>query len=188
MAITQHSAAPTRPGFITELHGMRGLALAMVVLFHLFGNGRVSGGVDVFLVISGFLLTGSLYRRLVGGEPVSLDGPVRTNVGAVVTQRACGAVLRRRDDARGPPGVTLGRGVSRDLRVRSLRRELGADPVPACVRRCWAAGQSAPAFLVAVGAGPVLPALAGADDRGSGDNASHRRERADCDHSAGRSC
>ena len=48
---------------IPELHGLRGVALALVVAFHLFGNGRVSGGVDVFLVLSGFLATGSLLRR-----------------------------------------------------------------------------------------------------------------------------
>ncbi|MFI8526910.1 acyltransferase family protein [Promicromonospora sukumoe] len=48
---------------VPELHGLRGLALALVVAFHLFGDGRVSGGVDVFLVLSGFLATGSLLRR-----------------------------------------------------------------------------------------------------------------------------
>ncbi|MFC8801302.1 acyltransferase family protein [Promicromonospora sp. NPDC057138] len=53
---------------IPELHGLRGLALALVVAFHLFGNGRVSGGVDVFLVLSGFLATGSLLRRAEGRE------------------------------------------------------------------------------------------------------------------------
>ncbi|WP_454859798.1 acyltransferase family protein [Promicromonospora soli] len=58
-----------RPGVhIPELHGLRGLALALVVAFHLFGNGRVSGGVDVFLVLSGFLATGSLLRRAAGRE------------------------------------------------------------------------------------------------------------------------
>ncbi|MFC8800301.1 acyltransferase family protein [Promicromonospora sp. NPDC057138] len=54
--------AASRP-HLTEVHGMRGLALLLVVLFHLFGGGRVSGGVDVFLVVSGFLVTGSLLRR-----------------------------------------------------------------------------------------------------------------------------
>lgn len=53
---------------IPELHGLRGLALGLVVAFHLFGNGRVSGGVDVFLVLSGFLATGSLLRRAEGRE------------------------------------------------------------------------------------------------------------------------
>ena len=68
-AAAPHAAAPgpvgRRPGgvHIPELHGLRGLALALVVAFHLFGNGRVSGGVDVFLVLSGFLATGSLLRR-----------------------------------------------------------------------------------------------------------------------------
>lgn len=53
---------------LTEVHGMRGLALLLVVLFHLFGGGRVSGGVDVFLVVSGFLVTGSLVRRAETGS------------------------------------------------------------------------------------------------------------------------
>lgn len=43
---------------------MRGIALGLVVAFHLFGHGRVSGGVDVFLVISAYLLTGSMDRAL----------------------------------------------------------------------------------------------------------------------------
>lgn len=55
---------PSGGGFIPELHGLRGVALAMVVVFHLFGRGRVSGGIDVFLVLSGFLATASLARRL----------------------------------------------------------------------------------------------------------------------------
>ncbi|MCP2262982.1 Peptidoglycan/LPS O-acetylase OafA/YrhL, contains acyltransferase and SGNH-hydrolase domains [Promicromonospora thailandica] len=40
----------------------------LVVLFHLFGGGRVSGGVDVFLVVSGFLVTRSLVRRADDGS------------------------------------------------------------------------------------------------------------------------
>ncbi|MDE0547319.1 acyltransferase family protein [Microbacterium sp. C7(2022)] len=54
---------PRRAGFIAEIEGVRGLALTLVVLFHLFGQGRVSGGVDVFLLISGFLLTRSIVRK-----------------------------------------------------------------------------------------------------------------------------
>ncbi|MER7558320.1 acyltransferase family protein [Nocardioides sp. NPDC126508] len=53
---------------IGEIHGLRGLALALVVVFHLFGNGRVSGGVDVFLALTGFLVTRSLVRRVASGE------------------------------------------------------------------------------------------------------------------------
>lgn len=59
---------PPRPQRIAEIHGLRGLALALVVVFHLFGNGRVSGGVDVFLVLTGFLVTRSLVRRVASSE------------------------------------------------------------------------------------------------------------------------
>ncbi|MEV8134049.1 acyltransferase family protein [Microbacterium aurantiacum] len=60
---------PSPPGAsagvrIQGIDGLRGIALTLVVLFHLFGNGRVSGGVDVFLVVSGFLLAISLGRAL----------------------------------------------------------------------------------------------------------------------------
>lgn len=54
--------------FSHEIHGIRGLALSLVVAFHLFGAGRVSGGVDVFLVISAYLITGSLNRSLQAGK------------------------------------------------------------------------------------------------------------------------
>lgn len=49
------------------LHGLRGVAVALVVLFHLFGAGRVSGGIDVFLAISGYLFTGLILRRAAAG-------------------------------------------------------------------------------------------------------------------------
>ncbi|WP_330229997.1 acyltransferase [Nocardia sp. NBC_00508] len=44
-----------------DLDGLRGVAIALVVAFHIW-FGRVSGGVDVFLVLSGFFCTGSLLR------------------------------------------------------------------------------------------------------------------------------
>src|SRR5690625_6514869 len=57
--------------YLPELHGVRGLALLGVVLFHLFGGGRVSGGIDIFLAVSGFLFTGMLLR-----ETVVADGRI----------------------------------------------------------------------------------------------------------------
>jgi peptidoglycan/LPS O-acetylase OafA/YrhL len=44
-----------------DLDGLRGVAIALVAIFHVW-FGRVSGGVDVFLVLSGFFFGGSLLR------------------------------------------------------------------------------------------------------------------------------
>ncbi|QIK71840.1 acyltransferase [Propioniciclava coleopterorum] len=52
-----------RPGFRPEIQGLRGLAILLVVAYHLWTSGRVSGGVDVFLFISAFLMTGSFVRK-----------------------------------------------------------------------------------------------------------------------------
>ena len=53
--------------FRPELHGLRGLAIALVVLYHVWFD-RVSGGVDVFLFLSSFLLVGTFLRRVDRGE------------------------------------------------------------------------------------------------------------------------
>ena len=57
-----------------EIDGVRGIALSLVVLFHIFGNGRVSGGVDVFLVISAFFLTRKLLGHF-GGAAHEAEAP-----------------------------------------------------------------------------------------------------------------
>jgi peptidoglycan/LPS O-acetylase OafA/YrhL len=52
--------------FIPHVQGLRAIAVALVVLYH-FWPGRITGGyigVDVFFVISGFLITGHLMREL----------------------------------------------------------------------------------------------------------------------------
>jgi peptidoglycan/LPS O-acetylase OafA/YrhL len=59
--------AATRPKhFEPHIQGLRAIAVILVVLYH-FWPGRLSGGyvgVDIFFVISGFLITGQLAREL----------------------------------------------------------------------------------------------------------------------------
>jgi peptidoglycan/LPS O-acetylase OafA/YrhL len=54
-------------GFRPELQGLRALAVVLVIVYHVW-VGRVSGGVDVFFVVSGFLLTGQLVRAAERGD------------------------------------------------------------------------------------------------------------------------
>ncbi len=54
-----------------EVQGLRALAVVMVVLYHVW-LGRVSGGVDVFLLISSFLLTLSFVGKVESGRPLQL--------------------------------------------------------------------------------------------------------------------
>ncbi|WP_342216969.1 acyltransferase family protein, partial [Nocardia neocaledoniensis] len=59
---TRAESLSTGSGYRDDLDGLRGLAIALVVVFHVW-FGRVSGGVDVFLVLSGFFFTGLVLRR-----------------------------------------------------------------------------------------------------------------------------
>ncbi|MFJ4228736.1 acyltransferase family protein [Paenarthrobacter nicotinovorans] len=58
-------------GFRPEVQGLRALAVLMVAAYHIW-LGKVSGGVDVFLLISAFLLTLSFTRKLETGSPLKL--------------------------------------------------------------------------------------------------------------------
>src|ERR1700736_1769071 len=64
---------PRRTGFRGDIEGLRAVAVLAVVLFHAGVPGVGGGfiGVDVFFVISGFLITGMLWRE------VSTTGGVR---------------------------------------------------------------------------------------------------------------
>lgn len=56
-----------------DLDGLRGIAIALVAMFHVW-FGRVSGGVDVFLALSGFFFGGKLLR--VALNPASSLSPI----------------------------------------------------------------------------------------------------------------
>ncbi len=66
------SRLPFRP----DIEGLRAIAVALVILFHIgvpgFGGGFV--GVDVFYVISGFLITRLLLAEFAGSATISLPG------------------------------------------------------------------------------------------------------------------
>jgi peptidoglycan/LPS O-acetylase OafA/YrhL len=77
---TRHPAAPaaagTKPGFRPDIEGLRAVAVVLVVLFHAGVPGVGGGyiGVDVFFVISGFLITSLMLREADAGGRLSLAG------------------------------------------------------------------------------------------------------------------
>ena len=52
-----------------DIDGLRAVAVLLVVTYHVW-FGRVSGGVDVFLMLSAFFLTRGFVRRMPGPHPV----------------------------------------------------------------------------------------------------------------------
>lgn len=71
----QHEARPDvvsrYSGFRKEVQGLRAVAVLLVVIYHVF-LGRVSGGVDIFLLISAFFMTLSFVRKIESGRPLAI--------------------------------------------------------------------------------------------------------------------
>ncbi|WP_374023032.1 acyltransferase family protein [Mycobacterium sp. HNNTM2301] len=80
----QTERAVKRTGFRPDIEGLRAVAVVAVVLYHAGIPGITGGyiGVDVFFVISGFLITGLLFREV-------------TSTGTVALGRFYGARARR---------------------------------------------------------------------------------------------
>ncbi len=87
-----------RTGFYRhDLDGLRGVAILMVAVFHIW-FGRVSGGVDVFLALSGFFFGSKLLRNALSPQPSLNPGRelvrlIRRLLPALVVVLAAGAVL-----------------------------------------------------------------------------------------------
>lgn len=80
-----------------DLDGLRGVAIALVAVFHVW-FGRVSGGVDVFLALSGFFFGGRLLRTALRPGSSLRPAPevirlVRRLLPALVVVLAAAAVL-----------------------------------------------------------------------------------------------
>lgn len=69
------AAAPPRTAFRPDIEGMRAIAVGLVLLFHGYGHPFTGGyvGVDVFFVISGFLITGLLLNEQTRSGRVSIS-------------------------------------------------------------------------------------------------------------------
>jgi peptidoglycan/LPS O-acetylase OafA/YrhL len=94
-----HAVMGTRKsGFYRhDLDGLRGVAIALVAMFHIW-FGRVSGGVDVFLALSGFFFGGRLLRAALTPGAALSPGPelmrlVRRLLPTLVVVLAAAAVL-----------------------------------------------------------------------------------------------
>src|SRR5512145_2994231 len=91
------SSARTSAFYRHDLDGLRGVAIALVAVFHVW-FGRVSGGVDVFLVLSGFFFGGRLLRGVLTPGPVprpvtEITRLIRRLLPALVVVLAVSAVL-----------------------------------------------------------------------------------------------
>ncbi|WP_017884398.1 acyltransferase family protein [Leucobacter sp. UCD-THU] len=67
------ASGTSAPRYRKDIDGLRAVAVLLVVVYHVWLD-RVSGGVDAFLMISAFFLTGSFIRRLEAGRPLAVVG------------------------------------------------------------------------------------------------------------------
>ena len=143
----------------SEIQALRGIAVALVVVAHLWPSALPGGfvGVDVFFVISGFLITGHLLRE----ERISLAAfwarrARRILPAALFVLAVCAvATLAIVPETRWPQFLAEIRASAR------LRAELAAGRERGRLLRLRGRALARPALLVAVGRGAVLPRLAG---------------------------
>jgi peptidoglycan/LPS O-acetylase OafA/YrhL len=62
-ATTAPAPPAAKPPRLREIDGLRGLAIVVIAVYHIWFD-RVSGGVDVFLLLSGFFITASLLHSV----------------------------------------------------------------------------------------------------------------------------
>ena len=162
--MSSSSATAVRASVRPEIQALRAVAIGCVVLYHFWPAVLPAGfvGVDVFFVVSGFLITGLLLRDAERHGRVRLQGVLRAPGPAHPAGRARGAErLRGRDApvraAGGVAAVPAADPLELALRAELAPRARLADPEPRRPRV-----DAGPALLVAVGRGAVLPRVAAA--------------------------
>lgn len=75
VAPSGHRDAPGSDLYRPDIDGLRGLAVMLVVAYHFFPSAVRSGfiGVDIFFVISGYLISSHLFTQLLAGQCSLLD-------------------------------------------------------------------------------------------------------------------
>ena len=108
------SRRSAQSGFRPDIEGLRAVAVLAVVLFHADAPGVGGGfvGVDVFFVISGFLITGLLWREV-------------NSTGTVGLRRFYGARARRLLPASVTVGVITMICLGRPVTPAEARRVIG---------------------------------------------------------------
>ena len=172
MADSRDKAQGPRLRRRADIQGLRAVAILAVVAYH--AGLPVPGGyvgVDVFFVISGYLITQLLWDELSAGGRLSFAGFYARRArrllpsAVLVIVVTCRGLRRRARSPRGDGGRQGRRGV-RPLR-RQLSIRLPGDELPERAR----AGLAAAELLVARRRGAVLPGLAGVAPRGASSSA-----------------
>jgi len=74
----EDAATGNTSGYRLDLDGLRGIAIFLVAIFHVW-FGRVSGGVDVFLTLSGYFFVASLLKHVTRSMPADVGWKTAVN-------------------------------------------------------------------------------------------------------------
>ncbi len=140
-----------------DIQGLRALAVLAVIANHLAGWPKGSFvGVDVFFVISGYLITGILVREFETRQTISLLGFYARRIKRILPAGLFVIGVTRVRHARAGRHRPLPLHRSRRDRGRRVSRQLAFRPGRGQLLQPVAAAIAAPALLVPVGGGAVL--------------------------------